>query len=106
PRDRDRPVAGPQRAVANGCPDQELLCHGRGDAAGAAGGSEHDSGSAKLRIRLEAASRQLSPDAVELRLAPYHRRRAEGGLRPPTALQIPEVATARGRRRCFRSSDL
>ena len=37
-RDRDRPVAGPQRAVANGCADAQLLCHGGGDAGRAAGG--------------------------------------------------------------------
>jgi hypothetical protein len=69
PSDGDRPVARPQRLVTDGCPDADLLRHGRGDPAGTASSSKPDLRSTKLRVGIEPVARRLSPDPFEFRLA-------------------------------------
>ena len=73
--DGDRPAAGAQRAVADGCADAGLLCHGRGHAGGAAGGGEHHRRAEDLRLGGGFDDLGLSADGFRLWLAAADRRR-------------------------------
>ncbi len=94
--DRDRPLARPQRAVANGCADTGLLRDGRGNPARAAGGGQHHSGPEELRVGGGLDDFRLSASAFELRLAARDRGRYQGRLRHSAADQISKGASSRG----------
>jgi MFS family permease len=73
-------------AVADGCADPQLLCHGRGRARRTAGRGERYRGAEDLRLGGGVVDLGLSVDALDFRLAAVDRWRRQGGLRPPAAL--------------------
>ena len=81
-------------ALANGRADARLVCHGGGDARGAAGSGEHYVGAAQPCVCSESAARRRDARRFDFRLAAAHRRPDQNRLRPVAARHVSRGASA------------